>query len=169
MKIRCFWQHCENFVWNFVQTCDIKIVIKSQYQHKIRLGLRHRFQKHTRWHQNEWIFTNQWYWLAAHAFTPGCALAGTCCICPIANVSTGCVCRKASTLNSICQMLHIWTRLNIVLQNGGISMQLTLTCSKHLPLSDNAIISFCAFWTNWEQFVREFYKFLYAIFSFHLK
>ncbi len=40
-----FWQHLENFSWNFFRTCDTKIVIKSQHQHEIRSGLRHSIPK----------------------------------------------------------------------------------------------------------------------------
>ncbi len=69
-----FWQPCENFAWNFFW-----IVIKSQYQHEIRSICGIRFQKHPRLRQNKRIFTYQQYWLAARAFTQGCALAGTYC------------------------------------------------------------------------------------------
>ncbi len=40
-----FRQRCENFAWNFFRTCDFKIVIKFQHQHKVRSGLRHLIPK----------------------------------------------------------------------------------------------------------------------------
>ncbi len=40
-----FRQHCENFALHFFRTCDTVIVIKSQHQHEIRLGLQHSIPK----------------------------------------------------------------------------------------------------------------------------
>ncbi len=101
------FRHRKNFAWNFFRICDIKIVIKSQHQHEIRLGLRHsiaktckmmseraNLQRQTVLARCAWIYPGlcvSWYILYNSILLLACDIFN-------GNFKINCVCRRGKIL-----------------------------------------------------------------------